>query len=38
MPARGPKVFGWDAVFEPIGYDMTCARPFSLAVFDFGYL
>lgn len=24
MPPRGPKVFGWDAVFEPSGYDMTC--------------
>ena len=26
VPARGPKVFGWDAVFEPLGYDMTCVQ------------
>jgi len=23
VPSRGPKVFGWDAVFEPVGYNMT---------------
>lgn len=23
VPARGPKVFGWDAVFQPSGYDLT---------------
>ena len=23
VPARGPKVFGWDAVFEPLGTGMT---------------
>ena len=23
VPSRGPKVFGWDAVFEPMGYNMT---------------
>lgn len=28
VPARGPKVFGWDAVFEPMGYDVTCAVSF----------
>ncbi|TFK43965.1 inosine triphosphate pyrophosphatase-like protein [Crucibulum laeve] len=26
VPARGPKVFGWDAVFEPIGTGMTYAE------------
>jgi inosine triphosphate pyrophosphatase len=23
VPARGPKVFGWDAVFEPLGTGLT---------------
>ncbi|KAF9534659.1 inosine triphosphate pyrophosphatase-like protein [Crepidotus variabilis] len=23
---RGPKVFGWDAVFQPLGYDQTYAE------------
>ena len=23
VPARGPKVFGWDAVFEPVGTGLT---------------
>ena len=23
VPSRGPKVFGWDAIFEPEGYNMT---------------
>lgn len=26
VPARGPKVFGWDAVFEPLGTGMTYAE------------
>ncbi|GLB34282.1 putative pyrophosphatase that hydrolyzes non-canonical purine nucleotides such as inosine triphosphate (ITP), deoxyinosine triphosphate (dITP) or xanthosine 5'-triphosphate (XTP) to their respective monophosphate derivatives [Lyophyllum shimeji] len=26
VPARGPKVFGWDAVFEPDGTAMTYAE------------
>ncbi|KAJ3511166.1 hypothetical protein NLJ89_g4257 [Agrocybe chaxingu] len=26
VPARGPKVFGWDAVFEPLGFDQTYAE------------
>ncbi|PPQ70378.1 hypothetical protein CVT26_013843 [Gymnopilus dilepis] len=26
VSARGPKVFGWDAVFQPDGYDMTYAE------------
>lgn len=25
VPARGPKVFGWDAVFEPEGTGLTSA-------------
>lgn len=23
VPARGPKVFGWDAIFEPNGTGLT---------------
>lgn len=23
VPARGPKVFGWDAIFEPNGIGLT---------------
>jgi inosine triphosphate pyrophosphatase len=23
VPARGPKIFGWDAVFEPLGTGLT---------------
>ncbi|GBG89497.1 hypothetical protein CBR_g49288 [Chara braunii] len=26
VPARGPKVFGWDPVFEPEGYSQTYAE------------
>ncbi|CAA7259318.1 unnamed protein product [Cyclocybe aegerita] len=26
VPARGPKVFGWDAVFEPLGFNQTYAE------------
>ncbi|KAF8651097.1 hypothetical protein AX16_004897 [Volvariella volvacea WC 439] len=26
VPARGPKVFGWDAVFQPNGFDQTYAE------------
>ncbi|KIM36044.1 hypothetical protein M413DRAFT_449375 [Hebeloma cylindrosporum] len=26
VPARGPKVFGWDAIFEPLGTGMTYAE------------
>ncbi|TFK28956.1 inosine triphosphate pyrophosphatase [Coprinopsis marcescibilis] len=26
VPARGPPVFGWDACFEPLGYDLTYAE------------
>ncbi|KAF8806192.1 Ham1-like protein [Phlegmacium glaucopus] len=26
VPARGPKVFGWDAVFEPLGTGLTYAE------------
>ncbi|TFK69405.1 Maf/Ham1 [Pluteus cervinus] len=26
VPARGPKVFGWDAVFQPAGFDQTYAE------------
>ncbi|KAG6879022.1 hypothetical protein C0992_005771 [Termitomyces sp. T32_za158] len=26
VPARGPKVFGWDAVFEPTGTGLTYAE------------
>ena len=28
VPARGPKVFGWDAVFEPLETGLTWAFPF----------
>ena len=23
MPARGPKYFGWDPIFQPDGFDQT---------------
>lgn len=26
-------MFGWDAVFEPLGYDMTCVSPLILIGF-----
>ncbi|KIO12367.1 hypothetical protein M404DRAFT_12657 [Pisolithus tinctorius Marx 270] len=26
VPARGPPVFGWDAVFQPVGFDKTYAE------------
>ncbi|KAH6572514.1 hypothetical protein BASA50_010678 [Batrachochytrium salamandrivorans] len=26
VPARGPTVFGWDAVFQPDGFDLTFAE------------
>jgi len=26
VPRRGPTNFGWDACFEPIGYDQTYAE------------
>ena len=26
MRPRGPPVFGWDAVFQPTGYDQTYAE------------
>jgi inosine triphosphate pyrophosphatase len=29
VPARGPTTFGWDAIFQPDGYDQTYADPSS---------
>ncbi|CEI97725.1 Putative Inosine triphosphate pyrophosphatase [Rhizopus microsporus] len=26
VPARGPNTFGWDAIFQPDGYDQTYAE------------
>ncbi|KAK8937325.1 Inosine triphosphate pyrophosphatase [Platanthera zijinensis] len=26
VPARGPKVFGWDPIFQPDGYELTYAE------------
>ena len=26
VPARGPKNFGWDPIFQPTGYELTYAE------------